>query len=113
MAEKAEGGKLEYADLEGGTFTLTNLGMYGIDDFDAIINPPQSAVLAVGRIADRVVPVNGVPVVRPTLRLSLSIDHRVMDGAVAARFLGDLKEMIESPGGIISEGSPKKSGDKI
>lgn len=102
LAQKAQAGKLGVADLEGGTFTLTNLGMFGIDDFDAIINPPQSAILAVGRIAERVVAHEGRGVVRPTLRLSLAIDHRVLDGALAARFLVDLKELIESPDALLT-----------
>ncbi len=68
-------------DVQGGTFTISNLGMYGVDAFTAIINPPQAAILAVGRIADRVVPLGGVPAVQPTLTLTLSCDHRVVDGA--------------------------------
>ncbi|NIM93766.1 MAG: 2-oxo acid dehydrogenase subunit E2 [Anaerolineales bacterium] len=101
LAADASAGKLGFSDLEGGTFTLTNLGMYGIDDFDAIINPPQSAVLAVGRIADRVIAENGTPVVKPTIRFSLSMDHRVLDGALAARFLDDLRQLIETPDEIL------------
>lgn len=97
LAQKAQAGKLGVVDLEGGTFTLTNLGMFGVDDFDAIINPPQSAILAVGRIAERVVAEEGQMVVKPTLRFSLSIDHRVLDGALAARFLTDLKDLTEAP----------------
>jgi pyruvate dehydrogenase E2 component (dihydrolipoamide acetyltransferase) len=102
LSEKVKAGKLEFADLEGGTFTLSNLGMFGIDDFDAIINPPQSAVLAAGKIADRVIAEEGVPVVKPTIRFSLSVDHRVLDGALAARFLDDLKQLIERPDEIFS-----------
>jgi pyruvate dehydrogenase E2 component (dihydrolipoamide acetyltransferase) len=102
LAQKAQAGKLGLADLEGGSFTLTNLGMFGVDDFDAIINPPQSAVLAVGRIAERVVAEEGQAVVKPTLRLSLAMDHRVLDGAVAARFLVDLKDVIEAPDSIFA-----------
>ena len=83
--------------MQGGTFTVSNLGMYGIDVFNAIINPPQAAILAVGRIADRVVPVNGAPGVRPMMTLSLSCDHRVVDGARGAQFLGDLVSYIEEP----------------
>ena len=110
LTENATSGKLGLSDLEGGTFTLTNLGMFEIDDFDAIINPPQSAVLAVGKIAERVLAENGQPVVKPAIRLSLSLDHRVLDGAVAARFLGDLKEMIEAPGEIFAESSKHPGG---
>ncbi len=101
LAADAAAGKLGLSDLEGGTFTLTNLGMHGIDDFDAIINPPQSAVLAVGRIADRVIAENGAPVVKPTIRFSLSMDHRVLDGALAASFLDDLRQLIEMPDEIL------------
>ena len=87
LAERARAGRLRPADIAGGTFTLSNLGMFGIDAFSAIITPPQAAVLAVGRIADRVVPVNGQPGIRPMLTLTLSSDHRVVDGAQAAVFL--------------------------
>jgi len=97
LVEKAVQGKLAWSDLDGGTFTLTNLGMFGIDDFDAIINPPQSAILAVGKIAERVVSEGGVPVGKPTVRMSLAVDHRVLDGVVATRFLMDLKDMVENP----------------
>ncbi len=90
LAERARAGRLRSADITGGTFTLSNLGMYGVDAFSAIITPPQAAVLAVGRIADRVVPVNGQPAIRPMLTLTLSSDHRVVDGAQAAAFLADL-----------------------
>jgi len=101
LAERARAGKLRPADLAGGTFTISNLGMFGVDAFTAIIIPPQAAILAVGRIADRVVPV-GVgpearPGVRPMMTLTLSSDHRVVDGARAAEFLRDLAESILSP----------------
>ena len=101
LAERAHGGKLRPADLAGGTFTISNLGMFGVDAFTAIIIPPQAAILAVGRIADRVVPV-GVgpearPGVRPMMTLTLSSDHRVVDGARAAEFLRDLVEAILKP----------------
>jgi pyruvate dehydrogenase E2 component (dihydrolipoamide acetyltransferase) len=90
LAERARAGRLRPADITGGTFTLSNLGMYNIDAFTAIITPPQAAVLAVGRIADRVAPVNGQPGIRLMMTLTLSSDHRVVDGAQAAAFLGDL-----------------------
>jgi len=86
------------ADVTGGTFTITNLGMYNVDAFNAIILPPQAAILAVGRISDRVVAVNGQPAVRPMMTLTLSGDHRVVDGAQAAMFLNDLAEAIRLPG---------------
>ena len=97
LLERAREGKLRLEDLQGGTFTLSNLGMYGIDVFNAIINPPQAAILAVGRIAERVVPVNGAPGVKPMMTLSLSCDHRVVDGARGAQFLADLVAYIEEP----------------
>lgn len=100
LVERARAGRLRPQDLAGGTFTITNLGMYAVDAFTAIINAPQAAILAVGRIADRVVPVNGQPAVQPTLILSLSCDHRVLDGARAARFLETLARLIEDPTGL-------------
>jgi pyruvate dehydrogenase E2 component (dihydrolipoamide acetyltransferase) len=90
-------GRLALSDLEGATFTISNLGMFGIDAFQAIINPPQAAILAVGRIADRVVAENGQAVVRPMMTLTLGADHRVCDGADAARFLQALRGALESP----------------
>ena len=98
LTERARSGRLRPADLIAGTFTVTNLGMYNVDAFSAIIAPPQAASLAVGRIADRVVPVNGQPGVRPMMTLTLSGDHRVIDGAQAAAFLADLAEAIRVPG---------------
>jgi len=97
LTERARGGKLRPGDLGGGTFTISNLGMFGVDAFTAIIIPPQAAILAVGRIADRVVPVDGRPGVRPMMTLTLSSDHRVVDGARAAQFLGDLVAAIGNP----------------
>ncbi|MFN8490086.1 MAG: dihydrolipoamide acetyltransferase family protein [Caldilineaceae bacterium] len=97
MVERAQAGKLTPADLSGGTFTISNLGMYGIDAFNAIVNPPQAAILAVGRIADRVAPVNGQPVVQPMTTLTLSCDHRVVDGARAAQFMQTLVAYLEDP----------------
>ena len=97
LTERARAGKLKPADLADGTFTITNLGMYGIDSFNAIIATPQAAILAIGRIADRVVPVNGQPGIRPMFTMTLSSDHRVVDGAQAALFLADLAEALRSP----------------
>jgi pyruvate dehydrogenase E2 component (dihydrolipoamide acetyltransferase) len=97
LAERAKAGRLQPADIAGGTFTISNLGMYGVDSFTAIIVPPQAAILAVGRIADRVVAINGNAVVRPIISLTLSTDHRVADGARAALFLNDLTEAIGNP----------------
>ena len=94
---RAQAGQLRLDDLQDGTFTISNLGMYGIDAFNAIINPPQAAILAVGRIAERVVPVNGQPAVQPMMTLTLSCDHRVVDGARGARFLDYVARLIEEP----------------
>jgi pyruvate dehydrogenase E2 component (dihydrolipoamide acetyltransferase) len=97
LTERARNGRSKPADISGGTFTITNLGMYNIDAFSAIIVPPQAAILAVGRIADRVVAVSGQPAVRPMMTLTLAADHRVVDGAQAAVFLNDLAEAIRMP----------------
>ncbi len=97
LADRARSGRLRPADVSGGTFTITNLGMYNVDAFNAIIAPPQAGILAVGRIADRVIAVNGQPAVRPMMTLTLSGDHRVIDGAQAAVFLNDLAEAIGAP----------------
>jgi pyruvate dehydrogenase E2 component (dihydrolipoamide acetyltransferase) len=98
LTERARAGRLRPADIAGGTFTLSNLGMYKVDAFSAIITPPQCAILAVGAIADAVVPVDGKPGIRPMMTLTLSSDHRVLDGARAAEFLGDLVSAIRAPG---------------
>lgn len=97
VVERARSGKPALDDLQGGTFTVSNLGMFGIDTFNAIVNPPQAAILAVGRIADRVVPVDGQPGVQPMITLTLSCDHRVVDGARGAHFLHTLGTFIENP----------------
>ena len=97
VVARAQAGKLRPPDIQGGVFTISNLGMYGVDAFSAIVNPPQAAILAVGRIADRVVPVNGQPAVQPTMTLTLSCDHRALDGARGAQFLGALADLIEEP----------------
>ncbi|MDX6401358.1 MAG: hypothetical protein QOF27_1964 [Gaiellaceae bacterium] len=98
VVERARAGKLQQADLEGGTFTISNLGMYGIERFVAVLNPPQAAILAVGSIEDRVVAVDGQPVVRPRMELTLTCDHRAVDGATGAEFLRDVKAFLEEPG---------------
>jgi pyruvate dehydrogenase E2 component (dihydrolipoamide acetyltransferase) len=97
LVARAQAGKLRPADIQGGVFTISNLGMYGVDAFSAIVNPPQAAILAVGRITDRVVPVDGQPAVQPTMVLTLSCDHRALDGARGAQFLGALADLIEEP----------------
>jgi len=101
LVGRAQAGKLRPADIQGGGFTISNLGMYGVDAFSAIVNPPQAAILAVGRIADRVVALNGQPAVQPTMVLTLSCDHRALDGARAAQFLGALADLIEEPLAIL------------
>jgi pyruvate dehydrogenase E2 component (dihydrolipoamide acetyltransferase) len=95
LSERARISKLRPTDITGGTFTISNLGMFDVDEFSAIITPPQSAILAIGRIADRVVAVNGQPAVRPMMTMTLSSDHRVIDGAKAALFMRDLVKEIE------------------
>lgn len=97
LVSRAKAGKLRPEDITGGTFTISNLGMHGIDVFCAIVNPPQAAILAVGRIAERVVPVNGQPNVQPMMTLSLSCDHRAVDGTRGAEFLNTVADWIENP----------------
>jgi pyruvate dehydrogenase E2 component (dihydrolipoamide acetyltransferase) len=97
LSERARAGKLRPADLAGGTFTISNLGMYQVDAFSAIIIEPQAAILAIGGIADRVVALEGKPTVRPMLTLTLSSDHRVVDGARAAQFMEELVQALQSP----------------
>jgi pyruvate dehydrogenase E2 component (dihydrolipoamide acetyltransferase) len=90
--------KLRNEDLEDGTFTISNLGMYGVDRFVAVLNPPQAAILAVGAIQERAVVAGGEIVARPLMELTLSCDHRSVDGATASAFLGDVKAFLEEPG---------------
>jgi pyruvate dehydrogenase E2 component (dihydrolipoamide acetyltransferase) len=97
LTERARAGRLRPVDIANATFTVSNLGMYHVDAFSAIISPPQAAILAVGSISDRVVPVDGVPGIRPMMTLTLSSDHRVLDGARAAAFLDDVAVTIRQP----------------
>ena len=101
LVGRAREGRLTPADLTGGGFTISNLGMYGVDAFSAILNAGQAAILAVGRIADRVVAVAGRPEVRPVMILTLSCDHRVIDGARGAEFLQTLADLLEEPAGLV------------
>jgi len=102
LVKRAHCGQLQLEDLQNGTFTISNLGMYEIDVFNAIINPPQAAILAVGQIADRVVALNGQPAVQPMMMLSASFDHRVVDGARGALFLKTLADWIQEPLGLLN-----------
>jgi pyruvate dehydrogenase E2 component (dihydrolipoamide acetyltransferase) len=97
LAKKARENRITSDDLHGGTFTISNLGMYAVDSFTPIINQPESAILGVGRIREQVISINGKIDARPFMSLSLSFDHRVIDGAPAAQFLTDLKEILENP----------------
>jgi len=97
LSERARANKLQPADITGATFTISNLGMFGVDAFTAIIVPPQAGILAVGAIADRVVAVGGMIGVRPMMTLTLSSDHRIVDGARAAQFLNDIVVALEAP----------------
>ena len=101
VAERARAGTLKEKDFVGGTFTVTNLGMLGVDGFTPIINPPQVAILGVGRMAERPVAVGGRVEVRPVMVLSLSFDHRVVDGAPAARFLAAVADRLARPGEVV------------
>jgi pyruvate dehydrogenase E2 component (dihydrolipoamide acetyltransferase) len=101
LAELAREKRLAPENLQGGTFTLTNLGMYGIDRFLPILNPPQSGILAAGSIRERPVGESGQVVLRPTLNLTLAADHRVVDGVMAARFLQDLRELLQAPARLL------------
>ncbi|HEU5010102.1 MAG TPA: dihydrolipoamide acetyltransferase family protein [Gaiellaceae bacterium] len=97
VVSRAREGKLQLPDLEGGTFTISNLGMYGIEQFVAVLNPPQVAILAVGSIDDRAAVVDGEIAVVPTLTLTLTCDHRAIDGSEGAEFLRDVKAFVETP----------------
>ncbi len=97
MVDRARSGRALPDDLSGGTFTITNLGMYEVDAFTPVINLPEAAILGVGRIAPKVVPHNGSPAIRQMLTLSLVFDHRLVDGAPAARFLQYIKHVVEEP----------------
>jgi pyruvate dehydrogenase E2 component (dihydrolipoamide acetyltransferase) len=98
LVARAREGKLSQDDLEGGTFTISNLGMYGVEQFVAVLNPPQAAILAVGAIEEQPVARAGELVVRPLMSMTLTCDHRAVDGAKAAEFLRELKTLLEEPG---------------
>jgi pyruvate dehydrogenase E2 component (dihydrolipoamide acetyltransferase) len=97
LAERANTGKLQPPEYSGGTFTVSNLGMFGVEQFQAVINPPESAILAVGAITREPAEYQGQIALRDRLRLTLSVDHRALDGAVGARYLQALKALLEKP----------------
>jgi pyruvate dehydrogenase E2 component (dihydrolipoamide acetyltransferase) len=97
LVGRAREGKLQFADLEGGTFTISNLGMYGIEQFVAVLNPPQVAILAVGSIEERALVREGTPKALPTMTMTLTCDHRAIDGSEGAEFLATVKAYVESP----------------
>ncbi|TVT19452.1 2-oxo acid dehydrogenase subunit E2, partial [Amycolatopsis rhizosphaerae] len=101
LADRARNGRVSVDEITGGTFTISNLGMYGIDQFTAVINPPEAAILAVGAAAPGPVVRDGRLTVAATMTLTLSIDHRVLDGAGGARFLADLAVLLEHPTRIV------------
>ncbi len=101
LAEAARQGKLRPEDFSGGTFTVSNLGMFDVDSFTAVINPPESAILAVGSITPTPVVVDGQVVVRDRMKVTLSSDHRAIDGAIAAHFLQEVKRLLEEPFGLL------------
>jgi len=98
LVERARSGKLQQADLEGGSFTISNLGMYGVEQFVAVLNPPQAAILAVGAVQETPVARDGAVEIRPLMTMTLTCDHRSVDGATAADFLRTLKTFLEEPG---------------
>ena len=98
LVERARAGKLAAEDMQGGTFSISNLGMFGVEHFIAVLNPPQAAILAVGAIEERPVARDGQVVIRPMMSLTLTCDHRALDGATASQFLATLKGLIEEPG---------------
>jgi len=97
VAEGAKIGRISGADMSGATFTISNLGMFDIDDFTAIINPPEVGIIAVGKMEKKAVVIDDELVIRPVMQLSLTYDHRVVDGAPAARFLKRVKELLQAP----------------
>ena len=101
LAKRAKDGKLELSEYKGGSFTISNMGMFGVTDFQAIINPPQAAILSVGGILDRPVIKNGQVVPGKLMYISISVDHRVVDGVAAAEFIKTVQHYLESPAGLI------------
>jgi 2-oxoglutarate dehydrogenase E2 component (dihydrolipoamide succinyltransferase) len=104
FAAQANDNTLSLEDMRGGTFTITNGGVFGSLMSTPILNPPQVAILGLHKIQDRVVPVNGQPAIRPMMYLALSYDHRIVDGREAVQFLVKVKEFIEDPANLLLEG---------
>jgi pyruvate dehydrogenase E2 component (dihydrolipoamide acetyltransferase) len=98
LVERARSGKLQQTDLEGGSFTISNLGMYGVEQFVAVLNPPQAAILAVGAAQETPVARDGADEIRPLMTMTLTCDHRSIDGATAADFLRTVRTFLEEPG---------------
>jgi len=101
LVQKARDRKLSMEEMKGSTFTISNMGMFGIDQFSAILQPPEAAILALGRIADKAVVRGSEIVIKPMMTLTLSIDHRILDGAIGANFLQSLKNYIENPANLL------------
>lgn len=101
LAVRARAGELQPEEYSGGTFSISNLGMYGVKQFSAIVNPPEGAILAVGGTEERAVVKNGELTIAKVMTLTLSCDHRVVDGAVGAEFLAALKKHIETPASVL------------
>ena len=101
LAARARDRKLQPHEYTGSTFSISNLGMFGIEEFTAVINPPEAGILAVGAVEERPVAVDGEAVVRPRMRVTMSCDHRVIDGAQGARFLATLRSFLEEPAAIL------------
>ena len=101
LIEAARTNKLKPEDFQGGTFSVSNLGMFGVEEFTAIINPPESGILAIGAATPTPVVRDGQVVVRDIMKVTLSVDHRALDGATAARFLQELKRLLENPLGMV------------
>ncbi len=97
LVARARESRLAQRDLEGGTFTISNLGMYGVEQFTAVLNPPQAAILAVGATVERPVAIAGQIVVAPMMTMTLTVDHRAVDGGPAAEFLQTVKAFLEDP----------------
>ena len=97
LLSRARSGRLRPEEIKGGTFTVSNLGMFGVEQFTSIVNPPEIGILSVGTITDRAVKANDQIALRPMMQVTVNVDHRAVDGAVAADFLKTLKSLLENP----------------